>query len=160
MSCVLLNRITRPLTSNIYVFTVIANRTYARNRAVKSSRQVLSSRNNKRIKSIDELVKPVILPINKPSDASLTDFEGSEALTRDAISAILLEFSKNETIREMAEENGITSTPPSSSTTSFFNKIYLNFRQYCLNVDALDSLLKVTLSDIINHGINSIFLGF
>uniref|UniRef100_A0AC34GR88 RNA helicase n=1 Tax=Panagrolaimus sp. ES5 TaxID=591445 RepID=A0AC34GR88_9BILA len=143
MSFILFNRINRSFISKLYLCSVTSCRTYARNRVAKNHRETLTSR-NKRIKSIDELVRPIVVPINKTADSTLHDFEGNEALNRDAISIILTEFSKRPTIRELAEENGISD--------KLFMKAFTSFRQHCLNVDALDPMLKVTLSDIINHG--------
>lgn len=87
------------------------------------------------------------MPLNTKTDSLLSNFEGSEVLNSDAISLILGEFSKRHTIRELSEENGISA--------KLFMKAYSSFRQHCLNISALDPMLKVTLSDIINHGMHS-----
>jgi ATP-dependent RNA helicase SUPV3L1/SUV3 len=147
------NRINRSFISQLYICSVISSRSYARNRVVKNHRDL--ARNHKRVKSLDDIVKPIVVPINnKSTNSSLDDFDGSEVVNRDSISAILIDFSKRPSLRELAEDNGISS--------KLFMKAFLSFRQHCLNVESLDPMLKVTFSDIINHGhsIDTLFTYF
>lgn len=112
---------------------------------VKSS--LRSSKDAKLIKSIDDLVKPVPVIQRNESNTKNTDVEIAENLDRDSISMILAEFSKRPTVRELAEENGISQ--------KLFMKAFLNFRQFCMNIDNLDPMLKVTFSDILTQGLYS-----
>ena len=99
------------------------------------------------MKSIDDLVKP--LPVIQRNESSVKNagIEIAEGLDRDSISMVLAEFSKRPTVRELAEENGISQ--------KLFMKAFLNFRQFCMNIDNLDPMLKVTFSDILTQGLHS-----
>lgn len=90
-------------------------------------------------------MKPLPVIHKKDPSSALADFDGVE-LDRDAVSLILADFCKRPTIRELAEENGISS--------KLFMKAYLSFRQFCINVENLDPMLKVTFSDILTQGNN------
>uniref|UniRef100_A0A7E4ZPZ0 ATP-dependent RNA helicase SUV3 homolog, mitochondrial n=1 Tax=Panagrellus redivivus TaxID=6233 RepID=A0A7E4ZPZ0_PANRE len=111
------------------------------------------ARDLKKPKSLEDLVKPI--PVVTPSQSNeLADFDGVDALNKDAVSLILAEFSKRPTIRELAEENGISA--------KLFMKAFLSFRQHCMKIEYLDPALKVTLSDILNHNhsVDSLFVFF
>uniref|UniRef100_A0AC35G4A4 RNA helicase n=1 Tax=Panagrolaimus sp. PS1159 TaxID=55785 RepID=A0AC35G4A4_9BILA len=148
------SRINRSFISQLHICSITSSRSYARNRVVKNHRDL--NRNHKRLKSLDDIVKPIVVPINnnKSTNSSLDDFDGSEVVNRDSISAILVDFSKRPSLRELAEDNGISS--------KLFMKAFLSFRQHCVNVESLDPMLKVTFSDIINHGhsIDTLFTYF
>ncbi|TMS38759.1 hypothetical protein L596_005409 [Steinernema carpocapsae] len=109
-----------------------------------------SSRLNNGRKHIDELVVPQA--VRRPTSSAVqVDFDGMENLSREAMGSKLDEFMRKPVIREMAAENHMNER--------LFSKAFTAFRIYCLSDAPLDNAIRVTFSDVINHGhsVDSLF---
>uniref|UniRef100_A0A915BX29 ATP-dependent RNA helicase SUV3 homolog, mitochondrial n=3 Tax=Parascaris univalens TaxID=6257 RepID=A0A915BX29_PARUN len=110
--------------------------------------------NKKPVRSIEDLVTPVSVPVPKFCDQD--DGLGGivDPVDSISISMVLNEFSRRPLIRQLAEENGMNA--------KLFMTAFRSFRTYCLTAKPLDPAIAVTLSDIVKQGqdVDSLFVYF
>jgi ATP-dependent RNA helicase SUPV3L1/SUV3 len=75
--------------------------------------------------------------------AKISNFDESNPIRREDVSAILDIFCRQSIVRDEAQKKGISE--------KFFMTIFNSFRQRCLDVEKLKPELRVIFSDIKNH---------
>jgi len=107
------------------------------------------------IRPIEQLIKPMNIKQQKLGrTASISNFDETDQLKKEDVSAILDTFCRQSMVREEAKKKGISD--------KFFMSIYNSFRMQCLDVTNLKPELRVLFSDIkkYNHSVDLLFQYF